>query len=105
MALRTVRDYRDRWEQVERENLQSDIVRRVRRIQFDKDYREHYEQTDAHALEKRVEEKLVPKEGEEVLDDDAKALLAKKHRFKLQTKGFFYNKEVKANKKPKFQVK
>lgn len=105
MALRTVRDYRDRWEEVERENLQSDIVRRVKRIQFDKDYREHYEQADAHALEKRVEEKLIPKEGEEALDDDAKALLAKKHRFKLLTKAFYFNKEAKANKKPKFQVK
>ena len=47
MALRTVRDYRDRWEQVERDNLQSDIIRRVKRIQADRDYKEHYEQVDA----------------------------------------------------------
>lgn len=46
-ALRTVRDYRDRWEQVERENLQSDIERRVKRIRYDRDYKEHYDIIDA----------------------------------------------------------
>lgn len=46
-ALRTVRDYRDRWEQVERENLQSDIERRVKRIKYDRDYKEHYDIIDA----------------------------------------------------------
>ena len=46
-ALRTVRDYRDRWEQVERDNLQADIIRRVKNIQFDRDYKEHHEQLDA----------------------------------------------------------
>ena len=71
-ALRTVRDYRDRWEQVERDNLQSDIVRRVQRIKYDREYKEHREQVDAQALEKRIEEKLVPKEGEEPMDEDTK---------------------------------
>lgn len=104
MALRTVRDYRDKWEQVERENLQSDIERRVKRIKADKDYKEHYEPVDAQALEKKIEEKLVPKEGEEPMDDEAKQLLARKHRFKILTKAFYVNKD-KPSKKPKFHAK
>jgi hypothetical protein len=108
LALRTVRDYRDRWEQVEKENLQADIVRRVKCIAFDKDYRENYEQIDAQAMEKLIEDKLVPKEGEEALDEDGRQLLARKHRFKLMTRGFFAapKKEKKEGgaKKPKFQA-
>jgi hypothetical protein len=52
IALRTIRDYRDRWEQVEQENLLQDIKKRVKDIGFDKNYREHHESIDAQALEK-----------------------------------------------------
>ena len=31
-ALRTIRDYRDRWEEVEKENLLQDIKKRVKNI-------------------------------------------------------------------------
>lgn len=54
-------------------------------MHFDKDYREHYDQIDAHALEKLIEEKLIPREGEDAMDDDARHLLAKKFRFKILT--------------------
>jgi hypothetical protein len=46
LALRTVRDYRDRWEQVEKDNLQADILKRIKNLQFDKAYKEHFEQVD-----------------------------------------------------------
>lgn len=44
----------------------------MKRIRADRDYKEHYEQVDLQTLEKKIEEKLVPKEGDEPLDDDAK---------------------------------
>lgn len=31
-TLRTIRDYRDRWEQVEKENLEQDILLRIKMI-------------------------------------------------------------------------
>jgi len=72
MALRTVRDFKDRWEQVEKDNLSQDILRRIKNINFDKDYKEHYEAVDQQALERLVDEELVPKEGEDAPDEDTK---------------------------------
>jgi len=87
--LRTVRDYRDRWEQVEKDNLQKDILRRIKNINFDKDYRENYEPLDLLAMDKFVDDELVPKEGEEPLDDDTKQLMGRKLRFQQMTKAFY----------------
>ena len=72
LALRTVRDYKETWEKIEKSNLEQDILRRIKTIQRDKEYKENHEAIDAQALEKQVEEALIPKEGEEVLDEDAK---------------------------------
>lgn len=55
-------------------------------------------------MEKKVEEKLVPKEGEEPMDEETKQLMARKLRFKILTKAFYHQKE-KPNKKPKVHVK
>lgn len=41
-ALRTVQRYRDRWEQSERDNLKSDIAKKVSCIEADKKYKEEY---------------------------------------------------------------
>ena len=72
LALRTVRDYKETWEKIEKSNLEQDILRRIKTIQRDKEYKENHEAIDAQALEKQVEEAFIPKEGEEVLDEDAK---------------------------------
>lgn len=56
-------------------------------------------------MEKIIEEKLQPKEGDDPLDDEAKQLMARKLRFKLMTKGFYApKKQKKEGKKPKFQA-
>lgn len=81
MALRTARDFKDRWEQVEKDNLQQDILRRIKNISLDKEYREQYEQVDAMTLEKQIEDELMPKEGEEPIDEDTRNLMARKLRF------------------------
>jgi hypothetical protein len=39
-ALRTVQRYRDRWEQSERENLNSDIQLKINRIEQQRIYKE-----------------------------------------------------------------
>lgn len=46
LALRTVRNYRDRWEQVEKDNLESDIMLRLLNIAADKEYKENFEAVD-----------------------------------------------------------
>ncbi len=99
LALRTARDYKDRWEQVEKDNLQQDILRRIKNIQFDKEYKEHYEAVDHQALERVVEEELLPKEGEDAVDEDTKQILAKKLRFQIMTRGFFAPHAEQAKKK------
>ena len=47
LALRTVRQYKERWEQVEKENLREDILCTVERMHEDKEYKEHHEALDA----------------------------------------------------------
>lgn len=100
-ALRTVRDFRDRWEQVEKENLEKDVLARLKSIHFDKDYKEHFEIVDQQELEKMVEENCAPKEGDDPLDEEAKAQLQRKIRFKLLTRGFHAPHEPKPPKKKK----
>lgn len=42
-ALRTVQMFRDRWEALEKENLESDVLKKLERQEYDKVYKEHYE--------------------------------------------------------------
>ena len=46
-ALRQVREYRERWIELEKKNLQSDISLRLEQIAHDKEYKEHFESIDA----------------------------------------------------------
>lgn len=73
-ALRTVRNYRDRWEQLERLNLEHDIIKRIDNMQKDKFYKEHQEMLDMQELERELEEAFIPREGEEPMDEDTRAL-------------------------------
>jgi hypothetical protein len=81
-----VRQYKERWEQVEKENLKEDILCTVERMHEDKEYKEHHEALDAQALEKQVEEHFIPKEGEDPLDEETKQVQARKLRFNMLTR-------------------
>ena len=39
LALRTIRDYRDRWEQVEKDNLERDIIQKMKSSKQDREYK------------------------------------------------------------------
>ena len=58
LALRTVRDYRDRWAQVEKDNLEADINQRLRAMNYDREYKEHFEYMDVQEIERLVEEAM-----------------------------------------------
>ena len=87
--MRTVKTFKERWEQVEKENLKQDILRRIKNIQFDKEYREQHEALDHQALDKQIEEELQPKEGDEPIDEATKEFMARKLRFQISSKGFY----------------
>ncbi len=87
--MRTVRNYKETWERIEKENLEQDILRRIKNIQRDKEYKENHEALDHQALEKQVDEALIPKEGEEALDDEAKQYHARKLKFQILTRLFY----------------
>ena len=74
-ALRTVREYKERWIGVEESNLHNDIALRIAQMEHDKDYKETHENIDANELEKHVEEAFILKEGEEAMDDDLKTMM------------------------------
>jgi hypothetical protein len=54
-ALRTVQHYRDRWEQSERDNLKSDIEKKIHKVEQTKIYKEQHEAQDLQELELRAE--------------------------------------------------
>lgn len=93
LALRTVRQYKERWEQVEQENLREDVLSTVARMQEDKEYRELHEALDAQALERQVEEHFLPKEGEDPVDEETRAVLAKRLRLSILTRQFYAKHE------------
>lgn len=90
-ALRTVRAYRDRWEQLEKENLESDVEKKIERIDGDKYYKENHEIIDQQELDKIVDQhihEMQPAEGEAPPTESEKQLTAIRSRFVQVTRGF-----------------
>ncbi len=79
-ALRTVWEYRDRWESIEQVNLEKDIEQRIGQMDTDKEYKEGHENVDANEMERQIEEAFAPKEGEDPMDDDLKTMMQKRLR-------------------------
>ena len=89
-ALRAVQKFRDRWEASERENLKSDIERRIAQMDADKLYRETCADADQAELETRIEAaSSVVKEGQEPPTEAQKEVIAKRAKFTELTKGFY----------------
>jgi hypothetical protein len=89
-AQRTVREYAAQWEKVERKNLEQDVQLRLASIVHDQDYKANKELADTQELDKKIEESIVPKEGEDPIDEETKVFMQKKFRHKLITRGFHY---------------
>ena len=84
--------FRDRWEKLEQENLTSDVQKKLDRMEFDKAYKEQYENLDQTEIDRIVEDEVnnsLPAEGEEALTDNDKHLIGMKSRFVQITRGFF----------------
>lgn len=73
-AQKTVRDFAAQWEKIERANLESDVQLRLQTIQSDLEYKQQREIPDNQDLEKKIEEAVLPKEGEDPMDDDVKVI-------------------------------
>ena len=99
-AQRTVRDFAKSWENIEHKNLEQDVFLRIASIEHDAEYKKTKEPHDNADLEKKVEESILPREGEDPLEDDVKAITQKKTRFKLMTKAFYFDEKAA---KPKFR--
>ena len=82
VALRTVREYKEKWTELEVTNLQSDIDLRLAQIAHDKEYKEYFENLDAQEIEKEIDEALAPKEGE-LPGEENKHEEAQRLRFKI----------------------
>lgn len=54
--LDIVKNYRDTWENLEADNLRSDIAAKFERAEYDRTYREHLETIDQSEIDKRTEE-------------------------------------------------
>jgi hypothetical protein len=59
----------------------------------DREYKEQFENQDLQELDRKVEHALVPKEGEEPIDEEVRNHKAKKLRLELLTKAFYYPPE------------
>lgn len=81
--------------------MEQDIFLRIASIEHDAEYKKLREPADNQALEKAVEESVMPREGEEPLDEDTKAATQKRTRHKLLTKAFNFVEAKDA--KPKFR--
>jgi hypothetical protein len=101
IALRTVRTFKDQWEELERVNLENDVRLRIYNRSTDKAYKMTNEDLDHQAMEKKVDESVAVKEGDEPLDDDAKYLMKKNTQLKLYVRGFYVAPEDKEKPKVK----
>lgn len=84
LALRVVQRFRDRWEDLEKENLKSDVDSKFERQEFDRSYKENFEPQDQNELERVVDDAInnaASAEEDEPLSDEARALVGHKSRF------------------------
>ena len=91
-ALRTVQKFRDRWEELEKENLQRDVNSKIERTDQDKHYLANFRELDQAELDRIVDDAVAnaqPNEGEEAISDDQKALIGIKSRFLRATTTFY----------------
>ena len=84
-ALRTVQSFRDRWEVVEKTNLEGDVRKKLERAEYDKAYKETYEALDTTEVERIAEDEVAnrsqPIEGEEPPTEAEKHMIWLKSRF------------------------
>ena len=90
-AQRTIRDFAKAWEHIEHKNLEHDVFLRIASIEHDTDYKKTKEPLDNAELEKKVEESIVPKEGDDPMEEDLKVQTQKRTRHKLMTRAFFFD--------------
>jgi len=91
-ALRTVQAFRDRWEEVEKENLESDVYQKIDRSEYDKSYLANFRELDQVELDRIVEDavaNLPPPEGGEAPSEGEKSLSGLKARFLRLTTTFY----------------
>lgn len=93
-ALRTVQKFRDRWEVLERENLERDVSEKIDRADVDQAYIANYRELDASELDRIVEDAMrnavPPEDAEEAgITEDQKALVGIKARFLRATTAFY----------------
>jgi len=84
--------FRDRWEELEKENLRNDVEEICNRHEYDKLYKETYENIDSQELERNIEEAVAnaaPGEGEGDITEGEKAMVGHKARFVQITRTFF----------------
>lgn len=92
-ALRTVQSFRDRWEVVEKSNLENDVKKKLERAEYDRAYKETYELLDTTEVERIAEDEVAnrsqPIEGEDPPTDAEKHMIWLKSRFVQITRTFF----------------
>lgn len=93
-ALKTVQQYRDAWEELERKNLKNDVELKLKYTEFDRFYKEHYSVMDDQKLADIIEDAIAGAEagqiadGEDPLTDLEKEKITKITRFTQITKAF-----------------
>lgn len=79
-ALESVQMYKERWEEKEKMNLESDIIMRLENSNKDRKYKDVFEHLDHVELEKQIEEELNLNDEIDLatIDDDTKSIYANK---------------------------
>lgn len=85
--------FRDRWEEVEKENLEADVRKKLDRADYDRSYKETCEQQDLAEVERIAEDEVANRtqviEGEEPPTEAEKHMIGLKSRFVQLTRTFF----------------
>lgn len=93
-ALRTVKNYRDIWAELEVQNLQHDVESQLKHQSYDALYREHYAARDEAEIEKFIQEAIAAGEneqtaqGEDPLTEIEKEEITRKSKFKSICRAF-----------------
>lgn len=99
--------YKERWEEKEKMNLESDIIMRLENSNKDRKYKEVFEHLDHTEQEKQIEEELALNEEIDLLtiDEDTKSILVSKIRLQILTRQFYMSDHLKTKRQHERELK
>lgn len=98
-AIKCIMHFRDSWERIEQENLKKDVLQKTGQLDYDRNYKDYFEQQDQAELEKRIQDAILTAtndknaEGDEITEEE-KDEIRRMEKWKITNLTFYGPEEL-----------